>query len=367
MIKNLFLILIAFSLFGCNNSNHYVIKGHVQDKDSGIVKLKQLGKRQDDSKIYHLTNGEFYFEGIIDLPEDFMLVYEESGPTRFFESFNIFLEPSAKVNMILYPDSIKKSVIKGSIIGKEFWEVDQFINEEFLSVFNKLKGDLENAANSDNKDLQTKIINEGDSLAVELQNWKLDYIENNPKSFISAYYLYSMHLFSNEDTIKKYYEILDTSLSESKYTKGIKSFLSTLPGNPFLDFELYDANKKLYKLSDIAKDKVILLDFWFTGCQPCRVQNKKLVSLYNTYSSKGFEIVGISSDRDTAAFINTIAEDKMTWINLIDRSDETAVNNIYKHFYVPFSVLIDNNGIIIEKGTIEIERLESIIDSLLIN
>jgi len=176
-----------------------------------------------------------------------------------------------------------------------------------------------------------------------------------------------MHLFSNEDTIKKYYEILDTSLSESKYAKGIKSFLSTLPGNPFLDFELYDANKKLYKLSDIAKDKVILLDFWFTECQPCRVQNKKLVSLYNTYKPKGFEIVGVSSDRDTTAFINTIAEDKMTWINLIDRSDETAVDNIYKHFYVPFSVLIDNNGIIIEKGTIEIERLESIIDSLLIN
>ena len=367
-MRNLLLIIIAIILTGCNKNEQYIIKGHVQNKDSGVARLVQLGDHFfDDAQIDTITNGEFYFEGNIDFPEDFRLYYEESGPTRSNESFNIFIEPSAKVNVILFTDSISKSIIKGSKIGKAFWEANQVQDREFLSKINILKIEYENAVNTDNKDQQTKIVNKADSISVEQQNWTLNYIENNPNSFISAYYLFSMHLFSNEDTVKKYYEILDTSLSESKYTKAIKSFLSVLPGNPFQDFELYDANNKLYKLSTIAKGKVILLDFWYTGCQTSRMQNKKLGSLYKIYRSKGFEIVGVSSDRDTTAFINTIAEDKMTWINLIDRSDETAVSKIYRHFNAPFSVLIDTNGIIIEKGTIEIERLESIIDSLLIN
>ena len=365
-MRYLIIILLALILTGCNKNKHFFIKGYVQNKDLGVVRLVQLGNHFfSDAQIDTITNGEFYFEGKIDHPEDFMLFYEESGPARSNKSFGIFIEPSAKVNVILYPDSISKSVIKGSKIAKEFWKANQVIDRKYLSKVNKLKIDYENAIDKENKEQQTIILNKADSISNEIPNWKLGYIENNPKSFISAYYLFSMHLFSNEDTIKKYYEILDTSLSESKYTKAIKSFLSVLPGNPFQDFELYDANRKLYKLSTIAKDKVILLDFWNSWCVPSRKYNIELLSLYDAYKSKGFEIVGVSIDRDTTVFINTIAEDKMTWINLIDRSDETAVSKIYRHFNAPFSVLIDNNGIIIEKGTIEIERLESIIDSIL--
>ena len=269
--------------------------------------------------------------------------------------------------MILYPDSISKSIIKGSKIAKEFWEVNQTISNKYLSDLNKIKIDFEKAINKENEEQQALLLSKGESITNKILNWELSYIKNNPGSFISAYYLFSRHLFISEDTVKKYYEILDASLSESKYTKSVKSFLSVLLGNPFQDFELYDANKKLHKLSAIAKDKVILLDFWASGCQSSREQNVKFVSLYNTYRSKGFEIVGVSIDRDTTVFINTSAKDKMTWINLIDRSDETAVSKIYRHFDAPFSVLIDNNGIIIEKGTVEIERLEYLIDSLLIN
>jgi peroxiredoxin len=362
-MKELVLIIITLSLIGCNKNEHYIIKGHVQDRNLGVVRLFQFGDTYSSAQRDTLKNGEFFFEGKIDFPENFWLTYEESKTSKSNEIFSIFIEPSAKVDITIYPDSIPNSIIKGSKIAEEFWKVDQFKNKEFLSKFNKLTIDLNNAIESSNQELQTNIQREGDSINAKYQHWLRDYVKNNPSSFISAYYLYTTHIFSDRDTLRKYFKLLDNSVSESVYAKTVKSFLSVLPGNHFEDFELYDAHKKLNKMSDIAKDKVILLDFWYTACKPCRVQNLKLVKIYDSYKTKGFEIVSISTDRDTADFIRTIHDDNMSWTNLIDRPDQTGVQHIYEISQYPTNVLIDRKGIIAAKD-VPIDRLEFVIDSL---
>jgi peroxiredoxin len=362
-MKKFALIIIALSLISCRNSEHYIIKGHVQNKNSGVVRLFKFGDTYSSAQRDTLKNGKFLFEGKIDFPENFWLTYEESKTNKSNEIFSIFIEPSAKVNVIIYPDSIPYSYIKGSKISETFWKVDQYRIREFLSKFKKLTADLTKAINAGDQDLQTNIQNKGDSINEKAQRWQQDYIRNNPNSYISAYYVYTTHIFSNKDTLRKYFKLLDNSVSESVYAKTVKSFLSVLPGNQFEDFELYDAHKKLNKMSDIAKDKVILLDFWYTACKPCREQNLKLVKIYDSYKTKGFEIVSISTDRDTADFIRTIHDDNMSWTNLIDRSDQTAVQNIYEISHFTTNVLIDRKGIIAAKD-VPLDRLEFVIDSL---
>ena len=167
-----------------------------------------------------------------------------------------------------------------------------------------------------------------------------------------------------QDTLRQYLNLLSTSLDGSIYKKQVKTFLSVYPGNHFQDFELYDADNNLIKFSNVAKDKVVLVHFWFSSCTPCRIQNSKLLHIYNSYKAKGFEIVGISTDCDKADFVKTIHDDKMSWINLIDRSNKSGVQYIYEITSFPSNLLIDKNGIIVKKN-IPLDRLEPLIDSLL--
>lgn len=44
------------------------------------------------------------------------------------------------------------------------------------------------------------------------------------------------------------------------------------------------------------RGKVVLLDFWATWCEPCRVETPLLVALQNKYRDQGLEIIGVSMD-----------------------------------------------------------------------
>lgn len=362
-MKIIVLLLIgSFAIIGCNSQKQYLIKGNVQGRDSGSVRLSQYGASRMDSKICKLVNGEFLFEGSIDAPEQFILIYEESGPQNTFEAFSIFIEPDANVNIVIYADSISKSKIEGSKLADEFVQIDKAIEKQFS--FSTIVDEYNKALQSKDTILLQIISHKGDSIQNELNKWKLNYLEANRKSFISAYLLHSIYLQINPDTVRKYCKMLDKSLNESKYIKDIESFLSVQVGSPFHDFELSDGEGNVYQLSSLSKNKVILIDFWASWCKPCREQNSELSDLYENYKKRGFEIIGISIDRDTTDFFNTIAEDKMTWINLIDRIDETSVYRFYRTMSLPSNVLINRHGIITDKD-IAIDNLEHKIDSLL--
>ena len=46
------------------------------------------------------------------------------------------------------------------------------------------------------------------------------------------------------------------------------------------------------------QDKVVLVDFWATWCEPCLETMPRLQKLYSAYSAKGFNVWGVSIDED---------------------------------------------------------------------
>lgn len=49
-----------------------------------------------------------------------------------------------------------------------------------------------------------------------------------------------------------------------------------------------------------AKGKVVLVDFWATWCEPCKVSLPRYVALQQKYAARGLEIVAVSVDEDAA-------------------------------------------------------------------
>lgn len=103
-------------------------------------------------------------------------------------------------------------------------------------------------------------------------------------------------------------------------------------------------------LSDL-RGKVVMIDFWASWCGPCRRENPYVVELYKTYKEKGFEILGVSLDRDKAQWQAAIAKDGLTWPHVSDlKYFQSKAARTYNVQAIPFTVLLDKSGKVIAKN-----------------
>ncbi|MDW8289051.1 MAG: TlpA disulfide reductase family protein, partial [Flammeovirgaceae bacterium] len=113
------------------------------------------------------------------------------------------------------------------------------------------------------------------------------------------------------------------------------------------------------------RGKVVLIDFWASWCGPCRRENPNVVKLYEKYKHKGFEIYGVSLDRDRKAWIEAIKEDGLPWIHVSDlKFWQSEAAKLYNISAIPTTVLLDKEGKIIAKN-LRGKALEEAIEKVL--
>lgn len=127
------------------------------------------------------------------------------------------------------------------------------------------------------------------------------------------------------------------TLPTSALTKGDASPAFELPGDA--------ASVKLSSF----KGKVVYVDFWASWCGPCRQSFPWLNEMQAKYGSKGFQIVGINVDANTADAKSFLANLPAKFVVAYD--DKGVTPKAYGIKGMPSSVLIDGNGKVILQHT----------------
>ncbi len=90
-----------------------------------------------------------------------------------------------------------------------------------------------------------------------------------------------------------------------------------MDGATFPDFAEQDLAGNPLAIANY-KGKVVLVDFWATWCVPCVAELPNVLAVYEKYHAKGFEVIGISLDKDKTALTSFIQKKKMPWPQYFD-------------------------------------------------
>lgn len=137
---------------------------------------------------------------------------------------------------------------------------------------------------------------------------------------------------------------------EAKKALGVLGQIRDLKpevGKPAPDINFKSVEGRTVNLSQL-RGRVVLIDFWATWCGPCKREMPNVINTYKKYHAQGFEIVGISLDKDKKSLEKYVAENKMTWPQYFDgKGWDNLISKYYGVKGIPAAFLLDRRGNIV--------------------
>ena len=353
-MKNLFLFCMVISLYwSCSpgDEQEFNVAGTLSDTNGVYIYLDELKSKsiqvKDSIKIGE--NGRFLIIGKI----------EEVGFYRLRISdddfVNLVINPGDQLEITADATNLYNTYqIKGSKDAHLLYEFNDYIRK-FNIQTDSLRIVAGTVYGKPNADSLNNLINSVyNQLLSERQSYARDFVQKNATSIAS---LAAIQSLEPEKDLKSYLKLkkeLTVIYPNSEYVKNFNVQVERMSklsiGSEAPQIVLNDPNGVTIPLASL-RGKIVLIDFWASWCKPCRIENPNVVRLYNRYKDKGFEIYGVSLDKNKSNWVSAIQQDGLEWLQVSDLQFwNSSVVKLYDIKSIPQTYLIDEYGIIIAKG-----------------
>jgi len=368
MKKQMLIFVLPLLMLACRapegKEKLFTLKGEATGYETGWVHLLKREKGQFitlDSTM--VEAGAFTMTGKLDYPLYSYLKLEGHHPFIAF-----FLEPG-DITLSVNVDDLANPLVSGS----KNHEVYQTFQDD-IEIFERQQKDIYTEILGSQAEGNHALVNgleqQFDSIEQEKKEYIARYIKDNASTVASAFLalrnLYILDLNDLEGILTAF----DPSVQGSHYVVSLTERVARLRnvqiGKKAPDFTMNDSIGNPVTLSSLFGN-YLFVDFWASWCGPCRHEKPNLVAAFQKYHPYGFDILGVSLDRNRENWLKAIHDDKQTWHHVSDLAgwgNEAA--ELYAVNSIPSSVLLDPNGVIIArnlKGEALHEKLEEIFGS----
>jgi peroxiredoxin len=347
-MKKLIYMMILLAAAACSHRQGYRISGELAGIEDGTIMLEQgIGGEIVVLDSAVVKDGAFTLEGVVEIPDLYFLRIDEKRGRLF-----LFLENS-DITITGHGDSLYLAKVTGSAVQDELVKFNEGIDgiyERMQNLFDQFAetGESASRAVTDSLEKQLKALDQ------EMKDMQKAYVKEHPSSYIVPYVIQNLSDELEGEEIEQLLMVMDTALAGSQLSKDLRKRVEVLKrvaiGQYAPDFTMNDTGGVAVTLSGL-RGKYLLIDFWAAWCGPCRYENPNVVSAYNKYKDKGFDILGVSLDDDREQWLKAIRDDQLDWHQVSDLkgwANEAAM--LYGVNSIPGNLLLDREGRIIARN-----------------
>lgn len=364
-MKNLMTVAVAAALLAACNSGPEATRSITAQIDGGAGKMLYLDKFVGNKPV-HVDSVVLDAEGkgVIGLP---------SMPLDFYaltyggeEVFILLLDSAENVTFVADANSLgSPRNVEGSVntdlLHGYFNEAEKY-DKEAEELVNRLKADRNDTValtrymelNQTFGEYTRRFVREHKGSPAVLAAMNRLNIQNEMELFrqvknaLRETIPYSEYYAAFRDQVDRAEQQMELARQQEEQQAMLDNMIPV--GSEAPDFTQNTPEGKPLSLSSL-RGKVVLIDFWASWCRPCRMENPNVVKVYDKYHNKGFEILGVSLDRDRDAWLQAIEHDGLPWKHVSDLQFwNNAVAQQYGISSIPHTILLDREGKVLAKN-----------------